>query len=205
MTGDAIDGRRLRSERSRQAVIEALLSLYDSGVVRPTVAQVAEASGVSERSVFRHFTDMEDLASAALARQVIDVLPWFADPSDEGTLAERADAIVVQRTSLQERMANLARAAAHHAASSPTVAGAIADRRALLRRQVEHQFTPELDPLDAAGRARLLAQLDLALSLEAIDYLRSPSGGDLDHAGLHDALLGTVRALVAAAHQPQET
>jgi hypothetical protein len=148
---------------------------------------------------------MEDLASAALARQVIDVLPWFADPSDEGTLAERADAIVVQRTSLQERMANLARAAAHHAASSPTVAGAIADRRALLRRQVEHQFTPELDPLDAAGRARLLAQLDLALSLEAIDYLRSPSGGDLDHAGLHDALLGTVRALVAAAHQPQET
>lgn len=197
MTEPAVDGRRQRSERSRAAVIEALLALYDEGTVRPTVAQVAERSGVSERSVFRHFTDMEDLASAALERQLAEVRPFFAAPEAEGSQLDRIDALVAQRVALHGRMANLARAAAHHAASSTTVAQAVADRRRLLRHQVEVQFAPELRSLAPADARRLLAALDQALSLEALDYLAAPSGGDRRGDALAEVLRATATALLA--------
>jgi AcrR family transcriptional regulator len=197
MTEPAVDGRRQRSERSRTAVIEALLALYDEGTVRPTVAQVAERSGVSERSVFRHFTDMEDLASAALERQLAEVRPFFAAPEADGTQRERIEALVAQRVALHGRMANLARAAAHHAASSSTVAEAVAGRRRLLRQQVEVQFAPELRSLGPADADPLLAALDQAFSLEALDYLAAPSGGDRSRAELADVLRTTATALLA--------
>lgn len=197
MTEPAVDGRRQRSERSRTAVIEALLSLYDEGTVRPTVAQVAERSGVSERSVFRHFTDMEDLASAALERQLAEVHPYFAAPETEGSQRDRIDALVAQRVALHGRMANLARAAAHHAASSTTVAQAVAGRRLLLRHQVEVQFAPELRSLAPDVADRLLAALDQALSLEALDYLAAPSGGDRRGDALAEVLRATATALLA--------
>lgn len=197
MTEPAVDGRRQRSERSRTAVIEALLALYDEGTVRPTVAQVAERSGVSERSVFRHFTDMEDLASAALERQLAEVRPFFAAPEAEGSQPERIDALVAHRVALHGRMANLARAAAHHAASSTTVAQAVAARRQLLRDQVEVQFAPELRSLAPEAAGQLLAALDQALSIEALDYLASPSGGDRRGAALAEVLRATAAALLA--------
>lgn len=197
MTEPAVDGRRQRSERSRAAVIEALLALYDEGTVRPTVAQVAERSGVSERSVFRHFTDMEDLASAALERQLAEVRPFFAAPEAEGSQRQRIDALVAQRVALHGRMANLARAAAHHAASSSTVAQAVADRRRLLRHQVEVQFAPELRSLAPVAADQLLAALDQALSLEALDYLAAPSGGDRRGSALAEVLRATATALLA--------
>ena len=55
------DGRRLRSERSRQAIIDAMLKLVEEGVLVPTAQQVSERAGVGIRSVFRHFSDMESL------------------------------------------------------------------------------------------------------------------------------------------------
>jgi AcrR family transcriptional regulator len=197
MTEPTVDGRRQRSERSRQAVIGALLGLYDEGTVRPTVAQVAERSGVSERSVFRHFTDMEDLATAALDRQLAEVRPFFADPDASGTRAERIGALVEQRLALHGRMANLARAAAHHAASSATVAQAVADRRQLLRRQVSAQFAPELDAAGPDHAALLLPALDQALSLEALDFLTAPSGSALGEEQLRAVLHATVEAILA--------
>ncbi len=193
----AADGRRLRSERSRTAVIEALLGLYDAGIIRPTVAQIAEASGVSERSVFRHFTDLEDLAAAAIERQVRELLPYFAAPDAGGPLDERIAALVDQRLRLHARLGNLARAAAFHAVSSPTIAAAIGDRRALLRGQVARQFAPELDGLRGRDRRAALAALDQAVSIEAIDYFAATSGGDLNAKDLRRTLTATLAAMIS--------
>lgn len=191
----AVDGRRLRSERSRTAVLDAMLDLYAAGIIRPSAAQIAEASGVSERSLFRHFTDLEDVAASALDRKLSQVRPLFSAPSNEGTRAERIAAMVEARVHLHDELGNLARAAGYHAVSSPTVAQAVSDRRATLRRQVERQFTVELDALPKRDRRLLLARLDQVLSLEALDYLRAPSGG---HLGPRDVRAVLTDALATA-------
>ena len=46
------DGRRLRSERSRQAIIDAMLKLVEEGVLVPTAQQVSERAGVGIRSAW---------------------------------------------------------------------------------------------------------------------------------------------------------
>ena len=53
------DGRRLRSERSKQAIIDASLELMEEGVLVPTAQLISERAGVGIRSFFRHFEDME--------------------------------------------------------------------------------------------------------------------------------------------------
>ena len=57
------DGRRLRSERSKQAIIDAMMDMISEGNLMPTARQVSERAGVGIRSVFRHFEDMENLFS----------------------------------------------------------------------------------------------------------------------------------------------
>ena len=55
------DGRLLRTERSRQLIIEALHELINEGILVPTAQNVADRAGVGIRTVFRHFADMETL------------------------------------------------------------------------------------------------------------------------------------------------
>ena len=56
------DGRTVRAERTRQALVDALLSLLDEGQLQPTAERIAVRAGVSERSVFQHFPDREALS-----------------------------------------------------------------------------------------------------------------------------------------------
>ena len=58
------DGRRRRTERSRQAMIDAALSLILGGNFAPTAKQISEEANVGIRSFFRQFEDMEELFAA---------------------------------------------------------------------------------------------------------------------------------------------
>ena len=55
------DGRTVRAERTREAVVTALLALLEEGELSPTAERVAERAHVSERSIFQHFGDREAL------------------------------------------------------------------------------------------------------------------------------------------------
>jgi AcrR family transcriptional regulator len=59
-----IDGRRLRSERTRLAIIEAYLELLRRNPVMPTAAQLADEAGCSVRSIFERFPDLGALRLA---------------------------------------------------------------------------------------------------------------------------------------------
>ena len=60
-----IDGRRLRSERTRQLIIEAFLLLLREHTHMPTAVQIADRAGYSVRSVFQRFPDLHSLHVAA--------------------------------------------------------------------------------------------------------------------------------------------
>ena len=59
-----VDGRRLRSERTRLAIIEAYLDLLRGDPRMPTAAQIARQAGCSVRSIFERFSDLDALSLA---------------------------------------------------------------------------------------------------------------------------------------------
>jgi len=177
-----IDGRHRRAERSRAAVVDALLSLYDDGVVRPGVADIAARAGVSPRSVFRHFADLEGLAEAAIDRQWARVHVLFDPPPHEGDRETRVTALVDQRLRLYGAIIGVARAATVLSASSPVVASTLRARRRLLGDQVLALFAPELRARQGLARSELAAALEATASLENVDYLRTHAGLGSDRA-----------------------
>ena len=71
--GDKSDGRRLRAARNHEAVVGAVLAIVRERTPEtmnlPGAAEVAARAGVSERTVFRHFADLDSLFMAAAAKQ----------------------------------------------------------------------------------------------------------------------------------------
>ncbi len=68
MSIDRVDGRVERRERNRAAVVDAMVSLLDEGVLDVTLERAAERAGVSVRSVFRYFDGVDDLRRQTTAR-----------------------------------------------------------------------------------------------------------------------------------------
>ncbi len=106
-TAGVTDGRRLRSERSRKAIIDAALALMEEGTLVPTAQQIAERAGVGIRSFFRHFEDMETLSEAIdeQIREQYEAL--FLGGERGGSLEERVEHAVERHADAYESVANV--------------------------------------------------------------------------------------------------
>ncbi len=171
-----VDKRRLRAEQGRERVVEALLAFFAEGETQPGAARIAERAGVSERSVFRYFDDLDALAAEAVRRQTERVRDVYEPPDAGGDLPTRIDAIVDQRLRIHRAVAVASEAARRMEARAESIARALAGRNRLLREQVAAQFAPEIDREPAATRGELLDALDAALAFEQIDQLRRIAG-----------------------------
>ena len=74
------DGRRQRSERSRDHIIVAVLELIGEGDFAPSAARVAKRARVGLRTVFRHFEDMDSLYRGMTERVEARVMPKVTAP-----------------------------------------------------------------------------------------------------------------------------
>jgi len=170
---ETLDGRHLRRERNREAVVDALLALYREGNLDPGSAEIAERAGLSPRSLFRYFDDVDDLCRAAIRRHqervlALSVVPVAAtDPFDV-----RLAAFVEQRTTLFDAIGSVGQVARLRAPFQPLVATELAQIRAHLRNQIKQLFAPELAAMDAAGAAGVLAAADVLCSFESYQLLR---------------------------------
>jgi AcrR family transcriptional regulator len=169
----ATDGRSARSQRTREAVVDALLALIRDGDPRPTARQIAERANISLRSVYVHFDDLEDLFLAAAQRQMAIVATMVVPISPELPLAERVDEICALRCRIFEEVGPVWRAARVQAPVSPTLSGLLTRVRRNSREGLATLFAGELAVLAPAARARCLGAVDAALSGETWDLLRS--------------------------------
>jgi AcrR family transcriptional regulator len=174
--GPAVDGRRARAERNRDAVVDAILDLLCEGVVNPTGEAIAERSGVSVRSVFRHFDDLESLHAAAVERHSERIGPLFVPPAANGSLADRIDALATRRARLFEEMTPVRRAGERLRGHSPVIDERLAFARELLRSQLEALFAEELEGVTGAPRRDLLDAVEAACSWRTWDLLRTEQG-----------------------------
>jgi AcrR family transcriptional regulator len=166
------DGRSARAARTRDAVVEALLSLLDDGSFRPTARQVAERAGVSLRSVYVHFDDLEDLFTAAAhshferVRDLVEAIPG------DGPLDTRLDAFVRQRERIHEASAQVRRAAVLQEPFSPALAEVLSLARQLSRAEIETVFASELGRHDGTDRHHLLLELEIVSNASTWEALR---------------------------------
>lgn len=167
------DGRRLRRDRNRDAVVRALLSLYNEGNLQPSTEEIAARSGVSARSLFRYFDDVDDLSQAAIEQQQQDVqhlIPVKAKSDDP--FEDRVQALVHQRGELFETIESVATVSRLKAPFQLVVADRLTEGRAYLRNQLATLFATELAALPTDTAALRLAALDTATSFEAWRLLR---------------------------------
>ena len=168
-----VDGRVQRGARTRNGIADALLLLLEEGDSQPTARAIAARAGVSLRSVFQHFDDMESLYAMCVARQT-ERLASLRTPVDRSLpLAARLDALIAQRARLYERIAPVRRATLVVAPGSAVLQHALADIAAEHRQELAALFASEL-----AGPARReqLAALEVATCFDTWDHLRRQQG-----------------------------
>jgi TetR/AcrR family transcriptional regulator of autoinduction and epiphytic fitness len=167
------DGRTIRAERTRQALVEALLGLLDEGTLSPTAGAIAARAGVSERSVFQHFPDRETLFEAVAREQYSRVVPTLVPVDSSLPFPERLPQFVEQRSRLYERVAGVRRAGLLIEHESVAVAGWLTAARKAKAVEVERVFRRELDAIPADERDAVLAALITLCSWAAWDSWRT--------------------------------
>jgi AcrR family transcriptional regulator len=174
------DGRRLRAARNYESVVSAVLEIVRESeppeIYLPSAAEVAARAGVSERTVFRHFADLNALFVAAASRIRPVQIAYLGPRPDAARVADRITELVRLRSKLYEEIAPVRRVAIHLSHTHPLVVEQLADAYALARAQVADIFAPELSRLDGKRRALMLDALDLAASWASWDNLRTIQG-----------------------------
>jgi AcrR family transcriptional regulator len=188
------DGRRARRYRSRDLAVDALLDLLGEGVLRPTAQQVAERSGVSLRSIFRIFDDVETLNAAASARQFSRVRHLYVDVVPSGPLSARVKAVLAINGRLYEQIAPIRRAALRRSPESEALQEQLTRARGWLRSEAERVFAKEIA---AAADKDVIEALEVTLSFESWDRLRTWQGLSVSRAT--SVVSRTVNALLQPA------
>jgi AcrR family transcriptional regulator len=171
-----LDGRAARSARTRDAVVRALLGLISEGDLRPTAGRIAERAGISLRSVYVHFDDLDDLFQAAASEQRGRVAALTRVLPSTGPFEARLELFVEQRTRVLEAIAGVAKAATLQEPFSPALAASSTTARNLGRAELQHVFGDELAALDPATRDHALEACDALTNSDTWDTLRVRRG-----------------------------
>lgn len=167
-----LDGRRLRRTQNREAVLDALVELFNDGNLTPSSGEIAERAGISPRSLFRYFDDMDDLHRATIERHLAAAQPLLEMAAEPGwPTSDKVDAIVAARAALFEQIGPARRAGRAAAHRRPIVAAQLHEGRTFLRKQAQRLFGPEL-----VDRDDVFPAVDALLSFETYDLLRHDQG-----------------------------
>jgi AcrR family transcriptional regulator len=157
----------MRRTRNRTSVINALLAMIREGDLRPAASEIADRAGVSHRSIFRYFDDLDDLVRTTITQAFNEVGALSAIPDiGEGDLTDRVTRFIDARLKLLEfvdRPMQLARARANSIPSIDQQLASIAD---FLRAQIHDHFAPELEVLDDDVRVAVVDAILVLTSYE---------------------------------------
>ncbi len=169
---EATDGRQLRRQRNRQAVVEALLDLYRDGNLRPSTEEIAARSGLSPRSLFRYFEDVDGLTRSAILAQEARAMPLVTiEVGPEETTERKIAALVAQRFRLFDAVGNAAAVMRLRSPFNPLLADELSRNRRFLRTQVSSLFATELAAMETGRKTATLAAAYILTSFESYRLL----------------------------------
>jgi AcrR family transcriptional regulator len=181
------DGRRRRAETNRLRIVEALIEVIREGNGSPSAEVVAERAGLSHRTVFRLFKDMDGLYREMQALMMARVFPMLISPLQAGGWRDRLSEVVVRRARVFEEILPLKTASDGQRARSKVLQEGHG-RFTRMQREMLLFVLPEAVKADP----QLLDTLDLTLSFESWRRLRWEQGLSVD------AALGVMARMVDA-------
>lgn len=178
------DGRHARRDRGKQVAIEAAIEIFREGGVIESMAQLAERSGISERTLFRYFTNQDGLIDAVANYAFPQLAEYFTIEPPAGSLEDRMRALVNLRIRHAQVAGPMARTLERFARQFSIAAE--------LRRGREEFFHQQMliwlgD--DAHGLSdEVIALLDTLLDFSSLDKLIATLG-DRTEVTLHGAVM----------------
>lgn len=170
------DGRHERSRRTRQALLDAFVSLAGRLRRMPSAQELSDHSGRSLRIVFDRFPSLDDLAARAveqlLAPPTHDLLPRVAGVERDGRIAFHVQARAATCEGWRPAWPVIADILRRHPDCAAQFEALARDER----RWMEALYAPELRVLPGAMREHTLRTLDLVLGIEAWTRLREQHG-----------------------------
>lgn len=166
------DGRWLRRERNRAAIVAALLELCNEGVFDASATLIAERAGLSARSLFRYFDDIDDLYRTVCEEQFerVSVMAQIHN-FGKGSTREKVENLVDQRIRIFKASRNIGRVARAYQYRIPAIAKMLQQgREASIDVAVRH-LESEFNALDRVQRITALNCIDVFCSFEAFDRL----------------------------------
>jgi AcrR family transcriptional regulator len=158
----------MRRHRNRTAVITALLDMIREGDLHPGAAEIAERAGVSHRSIFRYFDDLDDLVRTTIDQAFLDAAPISDIPDvGNGTLDERIAAMVDARLALFAAVDGPMQLARMRSYTIPSIDEEIAAIAEHFRGQLHQHFAPELCLLDHPAREFIVDGILVLTSYDA--------------------------------------
>ena len=180
-----IDGRRLRSERTKQLIIEAYLELAREMSPRvPTAAEIAEKAGYSVRSVFERFPDIRALQVAAVDYSFAQLAALAPPRGANGDRSTRIESHVRTRGQTCENWLPLWRSLIVNQGDSPELKARIRQARGRATARMELMFAPELELMDPGERRQVLIALEALTDVESWARMRELFGLSIDEACL---------------------
>ena len=171
------DGRHRRSERNRDSIVDAMFTLIQAGKMEPSAAEVAEEAGVSARTVFRHFEDMDSLYAEMAQRMERDIFPIISQPFTEPGWRERLNDLLTRRFKIYDWIMPLKTAANIRRFGSPFL---MAQYRRFL--SLERELLMGVLPDTARDDEILFAALEMCAGFQTWRRLRQDQLLDADKA-----------------------
>lgn len=172
-----VDGRRLRSARTRQSIIDAfLLLLHENPYQTPTAVQIAERAGYSVRSIFQRFPDLPALRVAAIDLAITRVAGQIPARNTDAGRAIRIRDQVQLRARVCEEWLPLWRALVMDRSESAELELRMRRAREATWKRLELMYRPELSGLSSADGRQLLIALEALTDYESWARMRGVHG-----------------------------
>ena len=195
------DGRRIRRDRNRDSVVDAMLNLFNDGNYAPSAEEIAERAGLSSRSLFRYFEDIDDLCRVAISHQIDRVRPSLdIDVRPDAPFDDRVEAFVEQRLRLFEAIGSIGHVSRIRAPFHAVVAAELTVARSFLRHQISRLFAAELAAMPPEMATSMLGAVDVVTSFEGYHLLRDDQQLSNDQIG--QAFTTTILRLFAPPPPP---
>jgi AcrR family transcriptional regulator len=162
-----IDGRHLRSERTKQLIVEAYVALVREIGQMPTAMQIAERAGYSVRSIFERFPDLSALRLAATDYAIAEAQAQGRLRDSDADRQTRIRSQVEARARGCERWLPLWRVLASDQDVTPELEQRMGLIRQLILRRIELMFEPELSSLSEVDRKKTLLALEAVTDFES--------------------------------------
>jgi AcrR family transcriptional regulator len=177
-----IDGRRLRSARTKQLIIEAYLALLRESPQIPTAATIAERAGYSVRSVFERFPDLHALRVAATDYAFTQGTAQAVARDFSGDRLTRLKSHVETRSWICEQWLPLWRALNANQGDSNELKSRINLIRQAILKRIELMYDPELSTLNETARRQTLIAIESLIDFESWARMRDFGGMSIEEA-----------------------